>query len=63
MPARNSPQPEPDDSEQSRCLTETMREAGADEASEADTFQRVVRRLGETGKEPRRATGKASERG
>ena len=63
MPSRNSPEPEPDDPEQSRRFIETAQEVGADEAPEADIFQRVIKRLGETPKEPRHPAGKAPKRG
>lgn len=52
--------PPPDDPAQSRRFIEMAKEVGADEAPEADMFQRVVRRLGDTPKEPRQTKGKLS---
>ena len=54
MPTKK-PDPPHDDPEQSRRFIEVAREVGADGASEADeTFSRIIRKLGDTPKEPHR---------
>jgi hypothetical protein len=62
MPDREPHQTEPDDPEQSRRFIDVAREVEADEAPETDIFQRVVRRLGDTPKEPRRPKTGAPKR-